>query len=74
MDEDNLECKKNIVCNKCKKDIEKNIHNYYNDFLQINKRWNYHSSFDNEVHTFYLCEECYKKFINTFLVPIDIQT
>lgn len=59
-----------LVCNKCKKNIKKNLHNYYDDFLKIEKRWGYHSSFDNEVHYFNLCENCYNELINSFLIPI----
>ncbi len=73
MDFDNLNHEKNIICNKCEKKIEKNIHNYYDDFLEIKKRWNYHSSFDNEIHTFNLCEKCYKELINSFVIPINIE-
>ncbi len=62
-----------LVCNKCNKNIKKNSHNYYEDFLQVEKRWNYHSSFDNEVHKFNLCEECYKTIIGDFLVPVNIE-
>ncbi len=59
-----------IVCNKCNENIKKNVHNYFDDFLEVEKRWGYHSSFDNEVHKFILCEKCYKELIDTFSIKI----
>ncbi len=73
MEVNNLKSDTVIVCNKCKDNIKKNSYGYREDFLEIEKRWNYHSSFDNEVHEFALCEKCYRNFIDTFQVPVNIK-
>ena len=60
-----------IVCNLCKKEIivKKGISE--EDVLSVEKRWGYFSNKDNEVHRFDICEECYDKFIDSFLIPVE---
>ena len=53
-----------IVCNICGEKILKNEFGYFEDFLEINKTWGYHSSFDGETHDFDICMQCYKKFLD----------
>ena len=43
------------------------------DVLSVDKRWNYFSNKDNEVHHFDLCENCYDELIATFQIPIEIE-
>ncbi len=54
---------KSVYCNKCGIKIKK-------DYLEIKKRWGFFSSFDNEVHSFHICENCYLKFINSFKIKV----
>ncbi len=68
-EEDNIK----LVCNKCKNNIKKNAIGYFDDYVQFEKRWGYHSPYDNEIHKFNLCNECYKKIIEDFLIPISIE-
>ena len=60
-----------VVCNKCGKVIL--VHNgiLTEDMLSVEKRWNYFSNKDNDVHRFDLCEACYDEWIGTFCVPIE---
>ena len=60
-----------IICNKCGKEIVVKNGVAEADALSVEKRWGYFSNKDNEVHVFDLCEECYDKWIATFLIPIE---
>ena len=60
-----------IICNRCGKEILVKNGRLTEDVLQIEKRWNYPSDKDNEVHSFDLCEECYDQLIETFCIPIE---
>lgn len=60
-----------IICNKCGKEIVVKNGVAEADTLSVEKRWGYFSNKDNEVHAFDLCEECYDKWIATFLIPIE---
>jgi len=57
-----------IVCNICAKKIPKNEFGYFEDFLEINKTWNYHSPFDSETHAFDICLSCYKKILDNMKI------
>ena len=60
-----------IICNKCGKEIVVKNGVAEADALSVEKRWGYVSIKDNEVHVFDLCEECYDKWIATFLIPVE---
>jgi hypothetical protein len=55
-----------VICNGCGKSINK-----YTDYLGVDKLWGYGSACDGETHRFDLCEQCYEKLIESFVVPID---
>ena len=38
------------------------------DVLDVEKRWGYASSKDNQVHRFELCEDCYDEMVRHFRV------
>lgn len=60
-----------VKCNCCGKEITADKHGYTSDYLSVNKKWGYGSDFDNENHSFDICEECYKSIINKFKIPIS---
>ena len=60
-----------IICNKCGKEILVKNGVSEEDVLSVQKRWGYFSKKDNDVHDFDLCDECYDKWIATFLIPIE---
>lgn len=60
-----------IFCNICGKKIHKNEFGYYDDFLSIEKKWGYHSQFDNETHCIDICQPCYKVFLNNMKLKPD---
>lgn len=61
-----------VKCNCCGEDIATDKFGYTSDYLSVEKRWGYGSTFDNEVHSFDICEDCYRKIIKGFKIPIDI--
>lgn len=60
-----------MICNKCGKEVLVKNGVPQADMLSVEKRWGYFSEKDNEVHEFDLCEECYDKWIQTFLIPVE---
>jgi len=60
-----------IFCNICGKKIHKNEFGYYDDFLSIEKKWGYHSEFDNEIHCIDICQTCYKTFLDNLKLKPD---
>lgn len=60
-----------IICNKCGKVISVKNGIVAEDVLSVEKRWNYFSSKDNDVHRFDLCEACYDEWIGTFCIPVE---
>lgn len=61
-----------VQCNCCGKDIATDKFGYTSDYLSVEKKWGYGSIFDNEIHNFDICEDCYKKMISKFKIPIKI--
>lgn len=59
-----------VKCNCCGKTIEKDSFGNTFDFLSVYKRWGYGTSIDNQEHEFDLCEDCYKKIISQFKIPV----
>lgn len=59
-----------IVCNKCGKEIVITRGVPQEDFLEVEKRWGYHSHKDNEVDSFELCEDCYDALLSSFQIKI----
>lgn len=57
-----------IICNKCGKEIIISKGVPQEDYLAVEKRWGYHSSKDNQVDCFDLCEECYDEFVGGFKI------
>lgn len=61
---------KEIMCNMCGRFSKKNELGYFEEFVEVNKKWGYHSEFDGETHSFEMCPDCYKKLIDKFAVQI----
>ena len=59
-----------IRCNQCGRvlHMEKGI--LKEDALIVKKEWGYFSKKDLEVHEFVLCESCYDKWIQNFIIPV----
>ena len=67
-----MEAKKVIQCNCCGKqftvnETEKTI--LEKEFLHVRKQWGYFSNKDGIIHEFDVCEECYDKWLENFVIP-----
>jgi len=59
-----------VLCNCCGKEITKQ-QGYFCDHLHIEKQWGYFSEKDGRQDKFDLCESCYDKIVNGFVIPIS---
>ena len=50
-----------VTCNMCGKEIEKDEHGEFADYIEIKKTWGYFSDHDGETHVFHICADCYAK-------------
>lgn len=61
-----------LRCNCCGQVIEKvEKLNRHVDYLYVEKAWSYFSSKDLSQHRFNICETCYDRFIETFIIPAE---
>lgn len=59
-----------IYCNMCGKAIKKDQFGKFYDYLSVDKKWGYLSCFDGQLHSFDLCDECYKKVAKSFKINV----
>ena len=64
--------KTKISCNKCGKTMKYVEGVLKEDFFEATKEWGYFSTKDLEMHKFNLCEKCYDKLVEEFVIPISI--
>ncbi len=70
---DNNKVQSPLLCNCCGKPLKEENGILKEDAFEATKEWGYFSSRDMEVHHFNLCEECYNKLIESFVIPIEIR-
>lgn len=57
-------------CNRCGKEISDMGRSLEGEGLHVEKHWGYFSKKDGEIHRFDLCENCYDRLVEEFvLVP-----
>ncbi len=59
--------RKKINCNICGREKEIN-----EEFASINIEWGYFSEKDGEIHKIHICEECYDKWRQKFVITEEI--
>ena len=59
-----------IVCNQCGGEVRADGDIVKKEFLSVRKEWGYFSKRDLEVHEFAICESCYEKMIDQFVIPV----
>ncbi|MEF9942003.1 MAG: hypothetical protein RSA90_05740 [Lachnospiraceae bacterium] len=59
-----------IICNQCGKEILITDGNPEEGVFSVEYKWGYFSNKDGATHAFDLCEECYDKMIEGFLIPL----
>lgn len=52
-----------VICDVCKRKIEKDSFGYIRDHIHIEKTWGYNSDKDGEHIEADICEECFDKII-----------
>lgn len=62
-----------VKCNMCGKNIK--IENGYiaEGNMSIDYLWGYFSDKDAETHSFDICEKCYDRLAETFVIPVDVK-
>lgn len=60
-----------IECNQCGKEILTKGELLREDILSVTKNWGYFSSKDGIRHSWKLCEACYDRFVQGFLIPAE---
>ena len=61
-----------ISCNRCGKTVKFIEGLLKEDFFEAAKDWGYFSTKDLQTHRFNLCESCYDRMINEFVIPVEI--
>lgn len=66
-----MDKRKQIVCNKCGREIayEKGIAT--EDYLAVKKSWGYFSRKDGMTNSFILCEDCSDNLMRSFKIPVS---
>ncbi len=64
-----MEEKKSIVCNCCGKRFSASTNVIEKDFLCVKKQWGYFSKKDGVIDEFFVCESCYDKWLENFVIP-----
>ena len=57
-----------MYCNACGRELRMHHDMLGEDALIVRKEWGYFSKEDLQVHEFTLCEECYDKMIEKFVL------
>lgn len=60
-----------VICNCCGKIIKAEHGIVKEGVFMAEIKWGYFSKKDGEVHSFDICEACYDKMTESFLVPIE---
>ena len=62
-----------MYCNFCGKEIETRNNANKEEYLFIKKEWGYFSKKDGQIHSFWVCESCYDKWIEQFCIPVKVE-
>ena len=69
--DENKKILQKIVCNQCGRELKLQNGIVQEGIFEGNVRWGYFSEKDGEQHVFDLCENCYERFVEGFLVPVQ---
>ena len=61
------------VCKMCGRELKTENGLLMEDAFEAAKEWGYFSKKDLELHKFTICEACYDRLIETFLIPVERQ-
>lgn len=61
---------KEVFCNRCKKALKVENGIIKEGCFHVDYDWGYFSALDGKKHSFDLCEDCYQKMVQGFLLPV----
>lgn len=61
---------KEVFCNQCKKALKVENGIIREGCFHADYVWGYFSTLDGKKHSFDLCETCYQKMVQGFLLPV----
>lgn len=64
---------KQLFCNVCGKELKIERGILREGVFEATQEWGYFSDKDLEVHEFDICELCYDKMIDSFVIPVTIK-
>lgn len=62
-----------IICNKCGRELKVENGILKEDAFEARKEWGYFSGKDMTMHSFVICEDCYDRMIQDFVVPVSAE-
>ncbi|MDD3220093.1 MAG: hypothetical protein PHC41_04775 [Lachnospiraceae bacterium] len=65
--------KEKIYCNQCGKQLKMKNGYFHEGVCSVHQQWGYFSEKDGENHSFHLCEACYDKLVEQFLIPVEVE-
>lgn len=60
-----------VICNRCGKQLSVREHVLQEERLHVEKCWGYFSGKDGKRHRWDMCEACYDRLIESFLIPVE---
>ena len=60
-----------VVCNQCKKELKNQNGVLKEGCLSVDQVFGYFSRKDGIRHRFDLCEDCYDKLVQSFVLPVE---
>ncbi len=62
-----------VCCNLCGRELKVENGILKEGCFHGENKFGYFSTKDNELHSFDLCENCYRKMIAQFRIPVDVE-
>lgn len=62
-----------LICNCCGRSLKKTEQVLLEDVCSVRVQWGYFSRKDGENHSFELCEECYDRITQEFVIPPRVE-
>ena len=64
---------KEVVCNVCGRVLRMENGILKEDAFEAKKQWGYFSEKDATLHSFVICEKCYDKITDAFVIPPRVE-
>lgn len=71
--EDNNNNVVEVKCNMCGRSIKLKNGLIVEGNMSIDYPWGYFSDKDGEIHKFDICQKCYDRIVESFVIPVDVE-